>query len=156
MLPANSTRPPRAVLSAATDATLFYALFVGALALLLYSVGVGVALLSGGIDAASAYLWMVPVPLALAFWYGFGFARESDRSLRDGGLLVSALGWLSCALCLLSLHAAGQSALRAGLRLDQMTPSPLSWLFAALAIAGIAGGAWLSWQFWQQRHSDSA
>ena len=139
--------------SSRADALPSVVLLAGIVALLLFCFGVGLALLSGSIAPASAYLWMSAVPLALALWYLFGWARQNNSALRDRGLLVSAGGWLMCAFCLVALHLAAQDALRAGLRLDQMTPSPLSWIFAGLAIAGIAGGALLSWQHWQ---SDNA
>ena len=145
MLPANSGR--------AADPMLSYALLAGAVLLLLYSLGVGLALMAGRIAPGAAYLWMMGVPVVLAIWYGMGFSREGDRARRDGGLLVSAGGWLCCALCLMALHAAAQAAVRAGLRLDQMAPSPLSWLLAGLAIVGIAAGAVLSWQHWQRENA---
>ena len=87
---------------------------------------------------------MMPIPLALAACYGIGFMSESDVRLRDAGLLVSALGWLACALCLLTLHGATRAAIANGLRLDQMTPTPLTWFFALLAVAGIVAGGLLS------------
>ena len=135
--------------AAAPTGGLSFALLIGAVALLLYSFGVGLALMAGRIAPGAAYVWMMGVPLALAVWYGAGFVRAPGTA-RDSGLLVSALGWLACALCFWFLHLAAVAAVGAGLRLDQLTPSPLSWIFAALAIAGIAGGAYLSWQHWQR------
>lgn len=132
---------------------LSYALLAGAVALLLYSLGVGLALMAGGIAPDKAYLWMMVVPLALAFWHAYGFGRETNRKLRDNGLLVSAGGWLAGALCLLALHSAAQATLHAGLRLDQMSPSPLAWIFALACVAGLVCGALLSWRHWQSQSS---
>ena len=146
MLPVDPRRPSRA------DALPSFVLLAGIVALALYCLGVGLALLSGRIAPTSAYLWMSGVPLALALWYLFGFMRQNDAILRDRGLLVSAAGWLMFAFCLVALYRAAQDAFRAGLP-GSTAPSPLSWVFAALAIAAIAGGAWLSWQHWQ---SDNA
>ncbi len=133
----------------ADESPLSIALLIGAGLLLLYALAVGIGLLGGDIAPASAYGWMMPVPLALAACYGFGYARESDSRLRDNGLLVSALGWLACALCLLALQGAARTALASGLRLDQMTPTPLSWFFAFLAVASIVAGGLMSLKYWQ-------
>ena len=122
-------------------------LLVGAAALFFYALAVGIGMVGGDIAPASAYAWMMPVPLALAACYGWGYARDTDAE-RDLGLLLSALGWLACALCLLTLHGAARAALADGLRLDQMTPTPLSWFFAILAIAGIGAGAVLALKHW--------
>ena len=126
------------------------ALFAGAGLLLLYGLAVGIGLLGGDIAPDGAYLWMMPVPLALTACYAFGYARRAGALVRDSGLIVSALGWLACALCLLCLHGAARAALASGLRLDQMTPSPLAWFMAALAILGIGAGALLSLRHWQR------
>ncbi len=144
VLPANSP-------SRADDAAQNVAFFVGAAVLLLYALGVGIGLLGGDVALDTAYLWMTPVPLALAVCYGFGYARESDLRLRDNGLLLSAFGWLMAAFCLLTLHGAVRAALTSGLRVDQMTPTPLSWFFALLAVASIGAGALLSFRHWQSQ-----
>lgn len=135
--------------SRADDSTLNVALLVGAAVLFLYALGVGIGLLGGDIAIDTAYGWMMPVPLALAACYGFGFARENNA--RDLGLLFSALGWLMAAFCLFTLHSAVRAALSSGLRVDQMTPTPLSWFFAILAITGIGAGALLSFAHWQSQ-----
>lgn len=135
--------------SRADESTLNVALLIGAAVLLLYGLAVGIGLLGGDIALDTAYLWMMPIPLALAACYGLGFARDV-AARRDAGLLLSALGWLMVAFCLFTLHGAVRAALASGLRLDQMTPTPLSWFFAALAIAGIGTGALLSFQHWQK------
>ena len=140
--------------SRADDSTLNVALLIGAAVLFLYALAVGIGLLGGDIAIDTAYLWMMPVPLALAACYGFGFARTSDAGdvqSRDLGLLPSALGWLMAAFCLFTLHSAVRAALASGLRVDQMTPTPLSWFFAILSIAGIAAGALLSFAHWQRQ-----
>lgn len=146
MLPAD---PSRRASSRADDSPLTVALLVGAGVLLIYALAVGIGLLGGDIAPDSAYGWMMPIPLALAACYGVGFARESDANVRDVGLLLSALGWLACALCLLTLQGAVRTAIASGLRLDQMTPTPLSWFFALLAVAGIVAGGLLSLRHWQ-------
>ena len=146
MLPAD---PSRRVSPRADDSPFPVALLIGAGVLLLYALAVGIGLLGGDIAPAGAYGWMMPIPLALAACYGYGFARESDASARDTGLLVSALGWLACALCLLTLQGAARAAIASGLRLDQMTPTPLSWFFALLAVAAIVAGGLLSVRNWQ-------
>ena len=146
MLPAD---PARRAAARADESPLTLALFIGAGLLLLYAVGVGIGLLGGDIAPETAYGWMMPIPLALAACYGYGFARQSDATLRDVGLIVSALGWLAGALCLLTMNGAARAALASGLRLDQMTPTPLSWFFALLCVAGIVAGALLSLRHWQ-------
>jgi len=146
VLPAD---PARRAAARANESPLTIALLIGAGLLLLYALAVGIGLLGGDIAPASAYGWMMPIPLALAACYGYGFARETETRLRDTGLLVSALGWLACALCLLTLQGAARTALASGLRLDQMTPTPLSWFFALLAVAGIVAGGLLSLKHWQ-------
>ena len=146
MLPADPTQrvSPRA---RADESTLNIVLLVSAAFLLLYALAVGIGLLGGDIAPSAAYIWMMPVPLALAACYGFGFGRD-DGGPRDIGLLLSALGWVACALCLLTLNGAARAALASGLRLDQMTPSPLSWFFAMLAAIGIVAGGLLSLRHW--------
>ena len=146
-----SADPSASARARAESASWSVALIVGAVLLVIYGLVVGIALLSGSIAPGAAYAWMVPVPLALVIWHVWGWTREPQSSARDAGLLVSAGGWLSVAFCLLALHGAARAALNAGLRLDQMTASPLSWLFAALAIVGLAIGAFLSWQHWQRQ-----
>lgn len=146
MLPAD---PARRAAVRADESPLALALFIGAGLLLLYALAVGIGLLGGDIAPAAAYGWMLPIPLVLAACYGYGFARESAATSRDVGLLISALGWLSCALCLLTLQGAARAALASGLRLDQMTPTPLSWFFALLFVAGIIAGGLLSLRQWQ-------
>ena len=144
MLPAD---PARRAPARSDDSPLTLAFSIGAGLLLVYALGVGLGLLGGDIAPATAYGWMLPIPLALAACYGFGFARQS--ALRDTGLVVSALGWIACAGCLLALQGAARAALASGLRLDQMTPTPLSWFFALLAVGGIVIGGLLSLRFWQ-------
>lgn len=147
----------------ADESPLTFALLIGAGLLLLYALAVGIGLIGGDIAPESAYGWMIPIPLILAACYAYGFARESAAatlpatpgatlgatSARDVGLLVSALGWLSCALCLLTLQGAARAALASGLRLDQMTPTLLSWFFALLCVTGVVAGGLLSLRFWQ-------
>ena len=149
MLPADPSRriAPRAT-PRADESPLNIALLIGAALLLLYGLAVGIGLLGGDIAPMGAHLWMMPIPLALAACYGFGFARETDGARRDSGLPVSALGWLMCAACLLTLHGAARAAVANGLRLDQMTPTPLSWFFAIAAVIGIGAGALLSLRHW--------
>ena len=144
MLPAD---PARRASVRPDESPLTLALFIGAALLLLYVLAVGIGLLGGDIAPDGAYAWMMPIPLVLAACYFYGFAREGASSIataRDVGLLVSALGWLSCALCLLTLQGAARAALASGLRLDQMTPTPLSWFFALLSVIGIVAGGLLS------------
>ena len=145
MLPAD---PSHRVSPRADDSPFTVALLIGAGLLLLYALAVGIGFLGGDIAPDGAYGWMMPIPLALAACYGFGFARENDARARDVGLLVSALGWLACALCLLTLQGAARAAIASGLRLDQMTPTPLSWFFALVAVAGIVAGGLLSLRNW--------
>ena len=144
-----SADPSRRAAPRADESPFTSALLVGAGLLLLYALAVGIGLLGGDIAPAAAYGWMMPIPLVIAACYGYGFARESDARLRDTGLLLSALGWLACALCLLTLQGAARVALAGGLRLDQMTPTPLSWFFALLSVAGIVAGGLLSLRHWQ-------
>lgn len=144
VLPANSP-------SRADEPAQSVAFLIGAAVLLLYALAVGIGLLGGDVALDTAYLWMMPVPLALAACYVFGYARETETRLRDVGLLLSAAGWLMSAFCLFTLHSAVRAALASGLRLDQMTPTPLSWFFALLAIVGIGAGALLSFQHWQRQ-----
>ena len=146
MLPAD---PARRAAARSDESPLNLALLIGAGVLLLYALAVGIGLLGGDIAPATAYGWMLPIPLALAACYAYGFTRSSALLVRDFGLVVSALGWLACALCLLMLQGAARAALASGLRLDQMTPTPLSWFFALLSAAGIVAGGLLSLRFWQ-------
>ncbi len=144
-----SADPSRRASPRADDSTINVALLVGAALLLLYALAVGIGLMGGDIAPQSAYVWMMPVPLVLAACYAFGFLREPNALSRDIGLLWSAAGWFCCALCLLALNGAARTALASGLRLDQMTPSPLSWFFAVLTVVGIAAGALFSLKHWQ-------
>ena len=148
MLPAD---PARRAAARSDESPLTLALLMGAGALLLYAVAVGLGLLGGDIAPAGAYVWMLPIPLVLAACYAYGFARETAATARDMGLLLSALGWFFCALCLLTLHGAARAALANGLRLDQMTPTPLSWFFVLLGVAGIVAGGLMSLKHWQNR-----
>ena len=155
MLPAD---PARRAPMRADDSPLTLVLSIGAGLLLLYALAVGIGLLGGDIAPDSAYGWMLPIPLVLSACYGYGFARENavassaatpggtagNGATRDVGLLISALGWLACALCLLTLNGAARAALAGGLRLDQITPTPLSWFFALLGATGIVAGGLLS------------
>ena len=141
--------PARRAAARSDDSPSTLALLGGAGLLLLYALAVGIGLLGGDIAPAAAYGWMLPIPLALAACYGWGFARQNTVLVRDFGLVVSALGWLACALRLLALQGAARTALANGLRLDQMTPTPLSWFFALLAVGGIVVGGLLSLRFWQ-------
>ena len=150
MLPADPARRAPARSVRADESPLTLALSIGAGLLLLYALAVGIGLLGGDIAAQNAYGWMMPIPLVLAACYAYGFLRATTATApRDGGLLVSALGWLSCALCLLVLQSAARAALASGLRLDQMTPTPLSWFLALLGVAAIVAGGLLSLRHWQ-------
>ena len=156
MLPADPARRASLNSARADESPLTFALLIGAGLLLLYALAVGIGLLGGDVAPASAYAWMLPIPLVLAACYAYGFGREgaataSGNTPRDVGLLVSALGWLACALCLLALQGAARAALANGLRLDQMTPTPLSWFFALLAVAAIVAGGVLSLKYWQNQ-----
>ncbi len=156
MLPADPARRASLLSARADESPLTFALLIGAGLLLLYALAVGIGLLGGDIAPQNAYGWMMPIPLVLAACYAYGFVRDQPTTTsanatapRDVGLLVSALGWLACALCLLVLQGAARAALASGLRLDQMTPTALSWFLALLGVAAIVTGGLLSLRHWQ-------
>lgn len=115
---------------------------------MLYTLLLGFGLMGQRISAESSYLFIALPCLVPAVWYLIGFLRNEGG---DVGLVASSLGWFLVALALLSKHLTIQAALGRGLRLDQVSDSPVTWLFALLAIAGIVGGAVLSTRYWMAK-----
>jgi hypothetical protein len=115
---------------------------------LLYTLILGLGLLGGRISPERSYLLIALPCLVPAVWYLIGFLRNEGG---DIGLVASSIGWFLVTLGLLSKHITIQSALGRGLRLDQVSDTPLTWLFALLAIAGIVGGAVLSARYWMAK-----
>jgi hypothetical protein len=115
---------------------------------LLYTLILGIGLLTERISPERSYLLIALPCLVPAIWYLIGFLRNEGG---DIGLVASSLGWFLVALSLLSKHITIQAALGRGLMLDQVSDTPLTWLFALLALAGIVGGAVLSARYWMAK-----
>lgn len=116
----------------------------------LYALLVGILILSGRIAPEGAY-WLLALPcLVPAVWYLYGFLR-ADGS--DSGLILSALGWFFAALTFFLKHLTIRATLASGVLPDSGSDSPLSYLCAFLAVAGIVGGAVVSGRNWMNRSS---
>ncbi len=144
--PANrrSNAEPARILGA--DAVLVVAIA----AVSLYALLVGILILTGRVAPESAY-WLLALPcLVPAAWYLYGFLRADGR---DTGLLLSALGWFFAALTFFFKHLSSVAALRNGQVPGEAPDSPLAFLCAFLAVAGVVGGAVISGRYWMNQNS---
>lgn len=121
------------------------ALVASVVAVVVYTLIIGLGLLSGRTAPERAYGLIALPALVPVGWYLTGFLRQDGR---DYGLIASAAGWLCAALTLWTRHLATQNALSQGVRLDQVPTSPATWVFALLALAGLIGGAIVSGRHW--------
>lgn len=134
-----------------------YALVAGVTALVVYTLLLGVGLLTGQVPVDRAYALMSVPPFVTAIWQMIGFVRSPGYggTTGDTGLLIGALGWLASGTTLLVMHSAVTSALSQGQRLDQVSTPAIAWFLAVLGAAGIVGGSVMSWQMWQRMAKDT-
>lgn len=128
-----------------------FPLIAAIIAVALYALLAGVLILNGQISPERAY-WLLALPcLVPAAWYLYGFLRADGR---DVGLLLSALGWFFAALTFFFKHLSSAATLQSGRLADGGgTDSPISYLCAVLAVAGVVGGAVVSGRNWMSRIS---
>lgn len=125
-------------------------LILSIVAVALYALLIGILILSGRIAPERAY-WLLALPcLVPAGWYLYGFLRADGG---DFGLVLSALGWIFAALTFFLKHLSSAAALASGRLPDAGTDSPLSYLCAFLAVAGLMSGAVVSGRNWKERNS---
>ena len=114
----------------------------------LYALLIGILILNGRIVPERAY-WLFALPcLVPAAWYLYGFLRADGR---DTGLILSALGWFFAALTFFFKHLSSAATLAGGRLPDGGSDSPISYLCALLAVAGVVGGAVVSGRNWVNR-----
>lgn len=120
----------------------------------LYALIFGWAILSGTIAPERVYLLLAVPCLVPVVWYLTGFfrARNDDILGADTGLLWSAAGWGFLCLTFLVKHGASMAAVSQGLLTESTADSPLSWLFAFLAVACLLAGAVVSSKHWMERN----
>lgn len=153
--PDNSPNPPSPLDTSfleerapARDVGVNYALIGIFVALLVFTLVVGLGLASGGVPFERAYSLMAIPPFCLALWQIYGFVRP-NRS-RDVGLLVGAAGWLSLVGALLVQHFAQAALLAQGVAATEAQSAPiLATLLGFLAVALIVAGAMLSISHWR-------
>ena len=117
--------------------------------LILYTLALGIGLLTGNVRPARAYLLFAIPCLLPMVWYAVGFQQRNDDIENDSGLLLSAVGWLLLAGSFLLKHFA---ILRAGADAFQAS-APASFLCAGIGVLLIATGVIYSWQFWTQNYN---
>ena len=155
--PDNSPNPPSPLdvslldsRAPARDVGVNYALIGIFVALLVFTLVVGMGLATGSVPFDRAYLLMAIPPFCLALWQLFGFLRASFTSSRDMGLLVGSVGWLALVGALLVQHSAQSALLAQGLApTDAQSSSVLATLLGLLSVALIVGGAFLSFSHWR-------
>ena len=116
---------------------------------MVYTLGLGLGLLTGAIRPEHGYLAMALLCLAPVVWYGYGFVQVPD-SKQDIGLLLSAVGWAMIGMALLIKHSQGMAP--PGTAMDpasaQTTASPAAMVCTIVAIICLLLGAFLSWRAW--------
>lgn len=118
--------------------------------LVLYTLALGIGLLTNNIRPDRAYLLFAIPCLLPMVWCGVGFQQRSDDGESDSGLLLSAIGWLLLACSFLFKHFA---IVRATAAADAaQASSPASLLCAGIGVLLILIGAFYSWQFWTQNY----
>ncbi len=125
------------------------------IALAVYSLVVGVALLAGALSPFHASWLLALVPFVLACWYVYGFLQPNPSSkgtsAPDFGLLLSAGGW---ALTLLSLLIAQPAPIPSN---ATSSSSDVTAAFCGvLALLCLLCGAILSWRSWNETASHNA
>ena len=118
------------------------------IALAVYSLFVGIALLSGALSAGHAAWLLALVPFVLSLWYGYGFLQPNslagNTSAPDYGLLFSAGGWALTVLALLVAQPA-QPAPLAGSNASSSGDVAAAFCGALAILCILCGGA-LSWR----------
>jgi hypothetical protein len=119
------------------------------IASMVYTLALGLGLLTGSIAAHNGYLAMALICLAPMVWYGYGFVQVPD-SRQDFGLLLSAVGWAMIAMALLIKQSQGIAP--PGTELDaaaaQSTSSPAAMVCVVVAVICLVLGAVISWRAW--------
>ena len=118
------------------------------IASMVYTLGLGLGLLTGAIRPEHGYLAMAFLCLAPVVWYGYGFVQVPDTK-QDIGFLLSAVGWAMMGMALLIKHSQGMAT--PGLGLDpaaQTTSSPAAMVCVIVAIICLLLGAFFSWRAW--------
>jgi hypothetical protein len=127
-----------------------FGLLAAVVAVALYALLIGTLILTGQIAPERAY-WLFALPCLLtAGWYLYGFLRADGN---DIGLILSAAGWFFAALTFFLKHFSNLAALAGGRLPETTSGSPLSYLCAFLAVAGIVGGAVVSGRNWIGRNA---
>jgi hypothetical protein len=146
VLPASQTTNPPPNRNAGTSNRWRLVLIIASM---VYTLGLGLGLLTGTIGAEHGYLAMALLCLAPVVWYGYGFVQVPD-SKQDIGLLLSAVGWAMVALALFIKHSQGIAP--PGTALDasqaQSTQSPAALVCVLVAVICMLLGAFLSWRAW--------
>ena len=118
--------------------------------LLLYTLALGVGLLTNNVRPDRAYLLFAIPCLLPMVWCAVGFQQRSDDTQSDSGLLITAIGWLLLACSFLFKHFA---IVRAGAdAYAAQASSPASLLCAGIGVLLLIAGAFYSWQFWTQNY----
>jgi len=115
--------------------------------LILYTLAVGVGLLTNVVRPERAFLLFAVPCLLPAIWCALGFWKSGES---DSGLLLSAAGWILIGLAFLFKHLAiGRAGADA---YAGEASSPLTLIFAAAGILLLLAGAALSWTFWSSHY----
>jgi hypothetical protein len=144
MLPASQTDNPPAPGAFLT----FMVIAVGVV--MLFTLVVGLALLSGALQPSTGNLLMTFPCLALFLWYGYGYGKETTR---DGntGLLLSLAGWALMAVVFFIRFSEAtriEAVLATGVPQHALQSdwSPAAWFFLLVALACLLPGAYLAWK----------
>lgn len=123
-----------------------------AIALILYTAGVGWGLLSGNVPPQRSFLLIaLPCLLPLA-WCAYGYFKGEDD--KDLGLLLSAIGWLLILGALIAKDIALMGT-PAGTGTPQANSSLVP-ICAAFGVLCLLIGAGASWMFWASREERSS
>lgn len=130
---------------------------VGMVAVMLYTVIIGFAMLVGGLRPDVALYWMALPCLVPAVWYAYGFVTVPGRE-QDWGLILSTVGWALVGLALCVQATAVRTAIQGAapgstfLQVWQATPiAPFAVLLSLAALLSLAVGAGLSWHAWSHQ-----
>jgi len=123
---------------------------IAVVVLMVFTLAVGLGLLSGAMLPSTGNLVMIFPCLALFLWYGYGYGKEPTRE-GNLGLLWSLAGWALMALMFLlrfSVAARIEAVIATGVPQSQLQsdwPASAIWCLLA-ALACIATGAYYAWQ----------
>jgi hypothetical protein len=147
--PDSSSLPPHSFLDEPRprDVGVNYALIGLIAGLLVFTIIVGLGLVSGSVPLERAYALMALPPFCVMVWQSFGFVRETKN--RDHGLIIGAAGWGCVVLALLIQHSALNSALAQGTPLSGVQTPFFATLLGFAATFLIALGAFLSFSYWR-------